>query len=141
MNIGIKVFYISYKHILAVSVQPLRKFLNSFTFKGVELGWLLPTFLGESCLKVCFDWIVPQLLSQDTRVANPALGVGQEERFFNKLEDDVSRIVQREKRREQFTGSQGQEVSTSTEHEPVSPQAGSPAPFIIKTSFMSMSFY
>ncbi|XP_036069573.1 G kinase-anchoring protein 1 isoform X2 [Oryzias melastigma] len=55
---------------------------------------------------------------EDTRVANPALGVGQEERFFNKLEDDVSRIVQREKRREQFTGSQGQEVSTSTEHEP-----------------------
>jgi len=57
---------------------------------------------------------------QDTRVANLALGIGQEERFFNKLEDDVSRIVQREKRREQYTNSQGQEVNTSTEHEPVS---------------------
>ncbi|KAM4576627.1 G kinase-anchoring protein 1 isoform 1-T1 [Odontesthes bonariensis] len=55
---------------------------------------------------------------EDTRVANLALGIGQEERFFNKLEDDVSRIVQREKRREQYTNSQGQEVNTSTEHEP-----------------------
>uniref|UniRef100_A0A3Q3E3T4 G kinase anchoring protein 1 n=1 Tax=Labrus bergylta TaxID=56723 RepID=A0A3Q3E3T4_9LABR len=43
---------------------------------------------------------------------------GQEERFFNKLEDDVSRIVLQEKRREQYTNSQGQEVNTSTEHEP-----------------------
>ena len=57
---------------------------------------------------------------QDTRAANPALGIGQEERFFNKLEDDVSRIIQREKRREQYSNSQGQEVNTSTEHEPVS---------------------
>lgn len=57
---------------------------------------------------------------QDARAANLALGVGQEERFFNKLEDDVSRIIQQEKRREQYTNSQGQEVNTSTEHEPVS---------------------
>ncbi|XP_026178424.1 G kinase-anchoring protein 1 isoform X2 [Mastacembelus armatus] len=54
---------------------------------------------------------------EDSRTANPALGIGQEERFFNKLEDDVSRIIQREKRREQYANSQGQEVSTSTEHE------------------------
>lgn len=55
---------------------------------------------------------------EDARAANPALGIGQEERFFNKLEDDVSRIIQREKRREQYSNSQGQEVNTSTEHEP-----------------------
>ncbi|XP_061585266.1 G kinase-anchoring protein 1 isoform X2 [Cololabis saira] len=55
---------------------------------------------------------------EDTRVANVALGIGQEERFFNKLEDDVNRIIQREKRREQYSNSQGLEVSTSTEHEP-----------------------
>lgn len=55
---------------------------------------------------------------EDARAANQALGVGQEERFFNKLEDDVSRIIQQEKRREQYAGSQGQEVNTSTEHEP-----------------------
>uniref|UniRef100_A0A1A7WKI6 G kinase anchoring protein 1 n=1 Tax=Iconisemion striatum TaxID=60296 RepID=A0A1A7WKI6_9TELE len=55
---------------------------------------------------------------EDPRVANVALGTGQEERFFNKLEDDVSRIIQREKRREQYVNSQGQEVNTSTEHEP-----------------------
>lgn len=58
--------------------------------------------------------------TQDTRVANPALGVGQEDRFFNKLEDDVSRIIQQEKRREQYANSHGHEVNTSTEHEPVS---------------------
>ncbi|XP_017269147.1 G kinase-anchoring protein 1 [Kryptolebias marmoratus] len=55
---------------------------------------------------------------EDSRVSNPALRTGQEERFFNKLEDDVSRIIQREKRREQYANSQGQEVNTSTEHEP-----------------------
>ncbi|KAF3851165.1 hypothetical protein F7725_012937 [Dissostichus mawsoni] len=42
----------------------------------------------------------------------------EEERFFNKVEDDVTRIVQQEKRRELFT-SQGQEVITSTDHEPL----------------------
>ncbi|XP_029295617.1 G kinase-anchoring protein 1 isoform X1 [Cottoperca gobio] len=55
---------------------------------------------------------------EDARVANVALGIGPEERFFNKLEDDVTRIIQQEKRREQFTNSQGQEVIPSTEHEP-----------------------
>ncbi|XP_071339247.1 G kinase-anchoring protein 1 isoform X2 [Trachinotus anak] len=55
---------------------------------------------------------------EDARAANLALGIGQEERFFNKLEDDVSRIIQQEKRREQYTNSQGQEINTSTEHEP-----------------------
>ncbi|XP_068460480.1 G kinase-anchoring protein 1 [Clinocottus analis] len=55
---------------------------------------------------------------EDARVANLALGTGQEERFFNKLEDDVTRIVQQEKRREQYTNSHGQEVITTTEHEP-----------------------
>lgn len=59
---------------------------------------------------------------QDASVANVVLGNGQEERFFNKVEDDVTRIVQQEKRRELFT-SQGQEVITSTDHEPVSRQA------------------
>uniref|UniRef100_A0A8C8FJC6 G kinase anchoring protein 1 n=1 Tax=Oncorhynchus tshawytscha TaxID=74940 RepID=A0A8C8FJC6_ONCTS len=39
-------------------------------------------------------------------------------KFFNKLEDDVSKIVQQEKRREQFSNSTGLEVTTSTEHEP-----------------------
>ncbi|KAG7223456.1 hypothetical protein INR49_015560 [Caranx melampygus] len=55
---------------------------------------------------------------EDARAANLALGIGQEERFFNKLEDDVCRIIQQEKRREQYANSQGQEVNTSTEHEP-----------------------
>lgn len=55
-------------------------------------------------------------------IQDPAVGIGQEERFFNKLEDDVSRIIQREKRHEQYAVSQGQEVNTSTEHEPVSGQ-------------------
>ncbi|XP_057688079.1 G kinase-anchoring protein 1 isoform X2 [Corythoichthys intestinalis] len=49
-------------------------------------------------------------------VANSALGLGQEERFFNKLEDDVNRILQREKRREQYSG--GHDGDTSAEHEP-----------------------
>lgn len=48
------------------------------------------------------------------------LGVGQDERFFNKLEDDVSRIIQQEKRREQYANSHSHEVNTSTEHELVS---------------------
>uniref|UniRef100_A0A3B5L2Y1 G kinase anchoring protein 1 n=1 Tax=Xiphophorus couchianus TaxID=32473 RepID=A0A3B5L2Y1_9TELE len=49
---------------------------------------------------------------------NLAPGNRQEERFFNKVEDDMSRIIQREKRLEQFVSSPGQEVNTSTEHEP-----------------------
>ncbi|XP_029018419.1 G kinase-anchoring protein 1 [Betta splendens] len=52
---------------------------------------------------------------EDTRVVNPALGIGQEERFFNRLEDDVTRIIQREKRREQFANCPGQEGNNSTD--------------------------
>ncbi|XP_014909492.1 G kinase-anchoring protein 1 isoform X2 [Poecilia latipinna] len=55
---------------------------------------------------------------EETRGTNIAPGIGQEERFFNKVEDDVSRIIQREKRLEQFVNSPGQEVNTPTEHEP-----------------------
>ncbi|XP_076010443.1 G kinase-anchoring protein 1 isoform X2 [Genypterus blacodes] len=55
---------------------------------------------------------------EEPRVANVAIGAGLEERFFNKVEDDVSQIVQRERRREQYATNQGQEVNTSTEHEP-----------------------
>lgn len=54
-------------------------------------------------------------------MVNPALAIGQEDRFFNRLEDDVTRIIQREKRREQFATCQGQEGSNSTD-EPVSGQ-------------------
>uniref|UniRef100_A0A3B3YB45 G kinase-anchoring protein 1 n=1 Tax=Poecilia mexicana TaxID=48701 RepID=A0A3B3YB45_9TELE len=50
--------------------------------------------------------------------AEDQLSRKQEERFFNKVEDDVSRIIQREKRFEQFVNSPGQEVNTPTEHEP-----------------------
>lgn len=70
--------------------------------------------------------------TQDARAANLALAVGQEERFFNKLEDDVSRIIQQEKRREQYTNSHGHEVNTSTEHEPVSR--------LIPSTYMSQIF-
>uniref|UniRef100_A0A3Q3VI59 G kinase anchoring protein 1 n=1 Tax=Mola mola TaxID=94237 RepID=A0A3Q3VI59_MOLML len=56
--------------------------------------------------------------SSGKRTVNLALGVGQDERFFNKLEDDVSRIIQQEKRREQYANSHGHEVNTSAEHEP-----------------------
>ncbi|XP_061672991.1 G kinase-anchoring protein 1 isoform X2 [Syngnathoides biaculeatus] len=38
--------------------------------------------------------------------SNSAAAPGQEERFFNKLEDDVNRIVQREKRRQQLNSKQ-----------------------------------
>ncbi|XP_068594470.1 G kinase-anchoring protein 1 isoform X2 [Brachionichthys hirsutus] len=55
---------------------------------------------------------------EDARSANLLLGAGQQDRFFNKLEDDVSRIIQKEKRREQYSNSQSLEISTSTEHEP-----------------------
>ncbi|XP_077456907.1 G kinase-anchoring protein 1 [Stigmatopora argus] len=49
-------------------------------------------------------------------VANSTLGLGQEDRFFNKLEDDVNRILQREKRREQYSGGHG--GNTTAEREP-----------------------
>ncbi|XP_061757387.1 G kinase-anchoring protein 1 isoform X2 [Nerophis ophidion] len=53
---------------------------------------------------------------QEKEEAPSALGLGQEERFFNKLTDDVTRIIQREKRREQYSG--GHEGDASAEHEP-----------------------
>uniref|UniRef100_A0A673HEG8 G kinase anchoring protein 1 n=1 Tax=Sinocyclocheilus rhinocerous TaxID=307959 RepID=A0A673HEG8_9TELE len=45
---------------------------------------------------------------------NPEL---REDKFFNQLEDDVSRIVQRDKHREQYSNSDGHEVNTSSEQE------------------------
>ncbi|KAK7933815.1 hypothetical protein WMY93_004711 [Mugilogobius chulae] len=60
---------------------------------------------------------------QESRTANNIVGPRPEERFFNKLEDDVSRIIQQERRREQFTSNQEQEVGASTEPEPVRPRA------------------
>jgi len=65
------------------------------------------------------DWNAALAPFQDARGANLALGTGQEERFFNKVEDDVTRIVQQEKKREQYTNSHGPEATTTTEHEPV----------------------
>ncbi|XP_073675449.1 G kinase-anchoring protein 1-like [Garra rufa] len=50
----------------------------------------------------------------DKEPANPAL---RDDKFFNQLEDDVSRIVQRDKRREQYSNSAGHEVNTSSEQE------------------------
>ena len=83
-------------------------------FTGFHLGLNVMSCVVLSCCNTdLFDL-------QDARSANLALGLGPEERFFNKLEDDVSRIIQQEKRREQYSNSQGQEVNTSTEHEPVS---------------------
>ncbi|XP_054630412.1 G kinase-anchoring protein 1 isoform X2 [Dunckerocampus dactyliophorus] len=55
---------------------------------------------------------------EEAGAATSALGLGQEERFFNKLTDDVSRIIQREKRREQYSSGHGQEGDASAEHEP-----------------------
>ncbi|XP_061116876.1 G kinase-anchoring protein 1 [Conger conger] len=52
---------------------------------------------------------------EEPKIVSPAV---HDDRFFNKLEDDVSKIVLREKRREQFSNSSGLEVTTSTEHEP-----------------------
>ncbi|XP_017551935.1 G kinase-anchoring protein 1 isoform X1 [Pygocentrus nattereri] len=51
---------------------------------------------------------------EESKLLNPA---AREERFFNQLEDDVSRIVQRDKRREQYSSSAGHEVNTSSEQE------------------------
>lgn len=43
----------------------------------------------------------------------------RDEKFFNRLEDDVSKIIQRDKRREQYSSSAGHEVNTSSEQEQV----------------------
>uniref|UniRef100_A0A671T224 G kinase-anchoring protein 1-like n=1 Tax=Sinocyclocheilus anshuiensis TaxID=1608454 RepID=A0A671T224_9TELE len=50
----------------------------------------------------------------DREPVNPEL---REDKFFNQLEDDVSRIVQRDKHREQYSNSAGHEVNTSSEQE------------------------
>nr|XP_057927671.1 G kinase-anchoring protein 1 isoform X2 [Doryrhamphus excisus] len=55
---------------------------------------------------------------EEAVAATSALRLGQEERFFNKLTDDVNRIIQREKRREQYSSAHGQEGDASAEHEP-----------------------
>ncbi|XP_055024388.1 G kinase-anchoring protein 1 isoform X2 [Misgurnus anguillicaudatus] len=51
---------------------------------------------------------------EDSKLVNPPL---RDEKFFNRLEDDVSKIVQRDRRREQFSSSAGHEVNTSSEQE------------------------
>uniref|UniRef100_A0A8C1U9T9 G kinase anchoring protein 1 n=1 Tax=Cyprinus carpio TaxID=7962 RepID=A0A8C1U9T9_CYPCA len=50
----------------------------------------------------------------DREPVNPAL---RDDKFFNQLEDDVSQIVQRDKRREQYSNSASHEVNTSSEQE------------------------
>ncbi|XP_076847598.1 G kinase-anchoring protein 1 isoform X2 [Brachyhypopomus gauderio] len=52
---------------------------------------------------------------EEAKPVNPA---AHDERFFNQLEDTVSQIVQRDKRREQYSTSAGHELSTSSEQEP-----------------------
>uniref|UniRef100_A0A3B1JQ48 G kinase anchoring protein 1 n=1 Tax=Astyanax mexicanus TaxID=7994 RepID=A0A3B1JQ48_ASTMX len=51
---------------------------------------------------------------EEQKPVNPA---ARDERFFNQLEDDVSKIVQRDKRRERYSSSAGHEVNTSSEQE------------------------
>ncbi|MBN3297863.1 GKAP1 protein, partial [Amia calva] len=53
---------------------------------------------------------------EETKPINAAT---QDDRFFNKLEDDVSKILLKEKRREQFTGNSGIEIPIPIEHETV----------------------
>ncbi|KAM8866230.1 G kinase-anchoring protein 1 [Synchiropus picturatus] len=59
---------------------------------------------------------------EDSRSGVPGTGTGPDERFFNKLEDDVTRIIQREKRLEQYSNSQGQEATPEPELDPRSEQ-------------------
>ncbi|XP_051949659.1 G kinase-anchoring protein 1-like [Xyrauchen texanus] len=51
---------------------------------------------------------------EELKPVNPAL---RDDRFFNQLEDDVSRIVQHDKRREQYSNSVAHEVNASSEQE------------------------
>lgn len=51
---------------------------------------------------------------EEQKPVNPA---AHDERFFNQLENDVSKIVQRDKRRELYSSSAGHEVNTSSEQE------------------------
>ncbi|KAL2092110.1 hypothetical protein ACEWY4_011908 [Coilia grayii] len=52
---------------------------------------------------------------EEAKAVNPP---ARDDKFFDKLENEVSQIVQRDKRREQFSNSTGQEVNTSSEYEP-----------------------
>ncbi|KAI7797373.1 G kinase-anchoring protein 1 [Triplophysa rosa] len=51
---------------------------------------------------------------EESKPVNPA---PCDDKFFNRLEDDVSRIVQRDKRIEQYSNGAGHEVNTSSEQE------------------------
>lgn len=55
-------------------------------------------------------------LLQESKPVSPALC---DNKFFNRLENDVSRIVQCDKRRKQYSNSAGHEVNTSSEQEQV----------------------
>ncbi len=61
-------------------------------------------------------FVVSSSCSFLSKPVNPA---SHDDKFFNQLEDDVSQIVQRDKRREQFSNSTGHEVNTSSEQEQV----------------------
>ncbi|XP_031426916.1 G kinase-anchoring protein 1 isoform X2 [Clupea harengus] len=52
---------------------------------------------------------------EESKAAIPPV---RDDKFFDKLETEVCKIVQRDKRREQFSSSAGQEVNTSSEYEP-----------------------
>ncbi|XP_023658929.1 G kinase-anchoring protein 1 [Paramormyrops kingsleyae] len=62
-----------------------------------------------------FDQLSRRQEKEEPKPVHPA---SHDDRFFNKLEDDVSKIVLREKRREQFSNSGSMEVTTSVEYEP-----------------------
>ncbi|MBN3314322.1 GKAP1 protein, partial [Atractosteus spatula] len=51
---------------------------------------------------------------EESKSINPVV---HDDKFFNKLEDDVSKILLKEKRREQFTSTSGTEITASVEHE------------------------
>ncbi|XP_030637916.1 G kinase-anchoring protein 1 [Chanos chanos] len=58
-----------------------------------------------------------QLSKRPEKEPKAAGPVVHDDKFFARLEDDVSRTVQRDKRREQYINSHGLEVNTSSEHE------------------------
>ncbi|XP_048099223.1 G kinase-anchoring protein 1 isoform X2 [Alosa alosa] len=61
---------------------------------------------------------IDQLSKRAEKEESKAVNVpAHDDKFFDKLENEVSRIVQRDKRREQFSNSAGQEVNTSSEYE------------------------
>ncbi|KAA0713679.1 G kinase-anchoring protein 1 [Triplophysa tibetana] len=53
----------------------------------------------------------------DREESKPVIPALCDDKFFNRLENDVSRIVQRDKRIEQYSNSAGHEVNTSSEQE------------------------